>query len=34
MNRGAELRTRHFDALLTELNSVIADTAFSVGRLQ
>lgn len=34
MNRGTELRTRHFDALLTELNALIADTAFSVGRLQ
>jgi hypothetical protein len=34
LNRGSELRTRHFDALLTELNDMIEGTTFTVGRLQ
>lgn len=34
MNRGVELRARHFDALLTEVNDMIPDTTFTVGRLQ
>lgn len=34
MHRGNALRERHFDHLLTELYELIADTEFSLGRLQ
>lgn len=34
MNRGMELRKRHFDQTLMELNSMIEGTTFTVGRLQ
>jgi hypothetical protein len=34
MNRGIQLRIRHFDALLTELYDMIEGTTFTVGRLQ
>lgn len=34
MHRGVELRNRHFDALLSELNLMIPDTSFTVERLQ
>lgn len=33
MNWGMELRKRHFDQLLMELNGAIEDTTFTVGRL-
>ena len=34
MNRGIELRSRHFDGLLSELSVMIPDTSFAVDRLQ
>jgi hypothetical protein len=34
MNRGLELRNRHFEHLLTVINGVIADTTFTLGRLE
>jgi hypothetical protein len=33
MNRGLQLRIRHFDQLLMELNDMIEGTTFTVGRL-
>jgi hypothetical protein len=33
MNRGLELRNRHFDHLLTELTGIMPDTTFAIGRI-
>jgi len=34
MNRGDELRARHFNHILDELRETLPDTVFSIGRLQ
>jgi hypothetical protein len=34
MNRGVQLRVRHFDQILMDLNGMIEGTTFAVGRLQ
>jgi hypothetical protein len=34
MNRGMQLRARHFDPLLMELNGMLEGTTFTVDRLQ
>ena len=34
LNRGDELRERHFNYLVNELRGIIPDTVFSLGRLQ
>jgi hypothetical protein len=34
MNRGNELRARHFNHMINELSGMVPDTVFSLGRLQ